>query len=133
MNPNFDAPPSLHLPEPVPPVNSSNYEQAPSWQPPEYGAPAAPETSLQPAAPSFAIPTPDPAAAAVPLATSTQPMAQTPTVAADDDLIEKEWVIKAKQIVDSTREDPYQQNRQLAAFKADYMQKRYNKTIKLSE
>lgn len=131
MNPNFDAPPSLHLPEPAPAVNSSSYEQAPSWQPPEYGAPAAPETGTPPPAPSFAVPPPtDPATAP---AAATQPLAQTPAVAADDDLIEKEWVIKAKQIVSTTREDPYQQNRQLAAFKADYMQKRYNKTIKLSE
>ena len=54
--------------------------------------------------------------------------------AADDsDLIEKEWVNKAKQIVERTREDPREQSKELTVFKADYMQKRYNKTIKLSE
>jgi len=57
----------------------------------------------------------------------------TPAVADDNDLIEKEWVNKAKQIVASTRDDPYQQSKELTVFKADYMQKRYNKTLKLGE
>ncbi len=56
----------------------------------------------------------------------------TPSVAADDDLIEKEWVEKAKQIVYQNREDPYNQNKQISAVKADYMKKRFNKDIKIS-
>jgi hypothetical protein len=56
-----------------------------------------------------------------------------PTVADDQDLIEKEWVSKAKQIVEKTRSDPYQQSQELTAFKSDYMQKRYNKIMKLGE
>ena len=48
-------------------------------------------------------------------------------------LIEKEWVVKAKQIVEKTKDNPYNQNKELTVFKADYMKKRYNKTIKLSE
>lgn len=52
-----------------------------------------------------------------------------PIVAEDSDLIEKEWVIKAKQIVDATRQDPYEQTKQIGKFKAEYMKKRYNKTI----
>jgi hypothetical protein len=42
-------------------------------------------------------------------------------------------VNKAKKIVEATKEDPYQQAKQLTSFKADYMQKRYNKTLKVSE
>ena len=57
----------------------------------------------------------------------------TPAVADDNDLIEKEWVNKAKQIVANTRDDPYQQSKELTVFKADYMKKRYNKTLKLDE
>lgn len=54
--------------------------------------------------------------------------------AADDgDLIEKEWVAKAKQIVEHNREDPYEQSKQLTEVKVDYLQKRYNKTVKLTE
>ncbi len=53
----------------------------------------------------------------------------TPEEAADSDLIEKEWVIKAKQIVEHTAEDPFQQQEELSKMKADYMKKRYNKDI----
>jgi hypothetical protein len=52
---------------------------------------------------------------------------------ADSDLIEKEWVDKAKQIVERTRDDPYKQSEELTVFKADYMKKRYGKTIKVSQ
>jgi hypothetical protein len=60
-------------------------------------------------------------------------MTQSSTLPADDgDLIEKEWVTKAKQIVERTRDDPYKQSEDLTLFKADYMRKRYGKTIKVS-
>lgn len=54
------------------------------------------------------------------------------SLAADptNDLIEKEWVSKAKQIVEQTRDDPYKQSEGLTMMKVDYMKKRYNKTIK---
>jgi len=51
--------------------------------------------------------------------------------AEDLDLIEKEWVLKAKQAVDNTQGDPYEQNNELNKIKADYIKKRYNRTIKL--
>ena len=57
----------------------------------------------------------------------------TPTSASDNDRIEEEWVEKAKEIVAATKDDPYQQNRQLAAVKADYLKKRYNKVVKISD
>jgi hypothetical protein len=56
-----------------------------------------------------------------------------PADAEDTDLIEKEWVDRAKQIVEHTREDPYEQQRALSQMKADYLKKRYNKDIKISE
>lgn len=56
-----------------------------------------------------------------------------PVRAEDDDLIEKEWVDKAKQIVGHTKEDPFIQTRELNKFKAEYIKKRYNKDIKISE
>lgn len=56
-----------------------------------------------------------------------------PPTADDNDLIEKEWVIKAKRIVDSNRSDPYNQTKEMNLFRADYMKKRYNKVIKISE
>jgi hypothetical protein len=56
-----------------------------------------------------------------------------PAMADDNDLIEKEWIVKAKQIVDNNREDPYNQSKEMTVFKADYIKKRYNKSIKISE
>lgn len=93
---------------------------------------------------------PPPPAAPSPMATKpfaasqpapSQPAPQTPmqassavpAVADDNDLIEKEWVVKAKQIVAATREDPHTQSRELSKFKADYLKKRYNKDLKLEE
>lgn len=52
-----------------------------------------------------------------------------PEEAGDNDLIEKEWVLKAKQIVEQTAEDPYRQQEELSKMKADYMKKRYNKDL----
>lgn len=56
-----------------------------------------------------------------------------PQIADDNDLIEKEWVAKAKKIIDDNREDPYNQSKEMTLFKADYMKKRYNKTIKVGD
>lgn len=54
-----------------------------------------------------------------------------PLIADDTDLIEKEWVDKAKQIVAQTNHDPYLQNKEINKVKADYLKKRYNKDLKL--
>ena len=52
-----------------------------------------------------------------------------PAIAADDDLMEKEWVDKVKKIIDLTRGNPYEQAKSVAALQADYLKKRYNRTI----
>ena len=49
--------------------------------------------------------------------------------AEDSDLIEKEWVEKAKAIVEKTRKDPFRQSLELNQLKADYLQKRYGKNV----
>lgn len=56
-----------------------------------------------------------------------------PAEAEDSDLIEKEWVERAKQIVAHTRHDPHEQQKALSLMKADYMKKRYNRDIKVSK
>lgn len=65
------------------------------------------------------------------------PSNATPTLtdelAADDiDLIEKEWVVKAKQIVLSTKDDPYSQTKEVSKIKSDYLKKRFNMDSKAS-
>ncbi len=103
---------------------------------------AAPEQAPQP---SVSMPQPAVAPASPPPIPSTPPAASptftpppiatpaltTPAVADDLDLIEKEWVDKAKSIVARTRSDPYSQNKEMNQFKADYMKKRYNKDIRM--
>lgn len=55
-----------------------------------------------------------------------------PAIADDADLIEKEWVMRAKHIVEQTKQDPYTQNKEVTKLKAEYLKKRYNKDVKLS-
>jgi len=56
-----------------------------------------------------------------------------PQIADDNDLIEREWVDKAKKIIEDNRDDPYNQSKEITLFKADYMKKRYNKVIKVGD
>lgn len=50
---------------------------------------------------------------------------------ADD--LDKEWVAKAKLIVEQTKNDPYTQSKEIAKVKADYLRIRYNKHIKVGQ
>ena len=59
--------------------------------------------------------------------------ASNPTVANDGDVIEKEWVNGARQIVKETRHDPQVQANKITRFKHDYIKKRFGKEIKLPE
>jgi len=56
-----------------------------------------------------------------------------PEQAEDNDLIEKEWVDKAKKIVEHTSTNPYEQQKALNLVKSEYLKKRYNKDIKTSD
>ncbi len=85
--------------------------------------------------PSTAMPAVDPSQYAV---AQTGPVAvtddQDDIVGADDsDVIEKEWVTKAKVIVDKTRNNPSEQSNELSKFKAEYLKKRFNKEAKATE
>ena len=92
-------------------------QAAPTAAQPQFGAPAQQLANTQQTVYS------DPG-----VATSSNPQ-----IADDADLIEKEWVIKAKEIISRTKQDPYQQNKEVERVKVDYMKKRYNKDIKLTE
>jgi hypothetical protein len=52
-----------------------------------------------------------------------------PVVANDDDLIEKEWVDKAKKIILQTKDDPYRREQEVGKLQADYLRKRYGKEL----
>lgn len=73
------------------------------------------------------VPVPAPPAAQVPASTTSTD--DTPLIAGDDDLIEKEWVDKLKRIITLTRDDPYERARVIAQLQADYLKKRYNREM----
>ena len=60
------------------------------------------------------------------------PQENNPTVASDDEVIEKEWVDKAKKIITDTKNDPYRQEKEVSKLQADYLKKRYGKEVKLT-
>lgn len=53
----------------------------------------------------------------------------TPLVAADEDVIEKEWVDKAKKILIETKDDPYLREQQIKKLQVEYIRKRYGREI----
>ena len=63
--------------------------------------------------------------------TTAQPQADdnTPLTAGDDDLIEKEWVDKAKSIIAATKDDPYRREREINKLQIEYIRKRYGRVI----
>jgi hypothetical protein len=81
---------------------------------------------------TIAVPTQD-MAQAIPQVMPPAAAAVTPATADDADLIEKEWVLKAKEIVRRTQYDPHIQNREMTKIRADYLKKRYNKELKVAE
>lgn len=50
-------------------------------------------------------------------------------IADDNDVIEKEWVDRAKKIIAATTNDPYVESQELSKLKASYMKKRFNKDL----
>lgn len=127
-NPANDQTPGLTLP-PVDPDQVSSQPAEPSLAAPApaVAPPVDPGLATPPAAPPAsptASPTGDPALPA---------QGASPLIADDNDLIEKEWVEKAKQLVEQTKGDPYKQNQEMNKFKASYIKKRYNKDIHLSK
>jgi len=125
----------IPLPAPVAeqaPAAIKSSEKAPrSAEKPAVNAERAP---ISPTAPTtIPLPVPPLVSMAPPNDVSVTTQSSSLVASDDGDLIEKEWVDKAKQIVEHNREDPYKQSEELTVFKADYMKKRYGKTIKVSQ
>ena len=96
------------------------------------------ERAVQPAErqtspPPTAVPLP-PQAVSLPALPSTAAQDDTvgPTIANDDDLIEKEWVDKAKKIIVETQNDPYRREKEVNKLQIDYLKKRYGKDLGIS-
>lgn len=67
------------------------------------------------------------------IAPISDPSTSQQAIADDVDVIEKQWVVNAKNIVEKTRNDPREQSKELSRFKAEYVQKRFNKELKVAE
>ena len=106
-----------------PDVLSSTPEKAGEMARPEVGA-------VQAEAAHVAMP-----ALPTPVVAAPAPVAQSsddsllPDVASDDDLIEKEWVDKAKKILAETRDDPYRREREVSKLQIEYIRRRYGREI----
>lgn len=105
-------------------VGEQSREQEQAIQPGEREpGPAAPPPVLPMPAQSQVVPMP-----VMPVANDDN----NPAMAADDDLIEKEWVDKAKKIIAETKDDPYKREREVSKLQADYLRKRYGREIGVS-
>lgn len=85
--------------------------------------------------PSVAAPTPVQSAALV-AAQQPQPVtaiAQDEELGLDDDALDEEWVNKAKSVAEQYQADPYMASKALSKVKAEYLQRRYGKQIKVSD
>lgn len=54
-----------------------------------------------------------------------KPVNVNPVQAAHNDVIEQEWVDRAKKIISSTRNDPHEQEKAISNLQIDYIKKRY--------
>lgn len=110
-------------PEAAPAPHSGERQEAHEGQP---GGPSDPGPQVQPLTPP-----PLPQLQTATPGTPAQQVDDNPAMAADEDLIEKEWVEKAKKVIAETKHDPFLQEQAVSKLQADYLQKRYNKTVKV--
>ncbi len=82
-----------------------------------------------PQQPTVTTPLPSLVVPALPTITPQTDDTAGPTIANDDDLIEKEWVDKAKKIITETQNDPYRREKEVTKLQADYLRKRYGKEL----
>jgi len=127
--------------EQMPTGYGQSIEHAPMPASPEVGVERNPERFEQR---SEAVPAqvaaqpilPPPMVAPAPAPATPQAVSTTddlPLVANDDDLIEKEWVDKAKKIIVETRDDPYRREQEVGKLQADYLRKRYGRELGASQ
>lgn len=123
----------------LPPTNpAQGGERIPVLPTPENGVDVGLERAEQTAEASAAAanavyqgaPVPPPIAAPIPTRQTTD---DTPAIAGDEDVIEKEWVDKAKKIILETKDDPYGRSARVNELQKDYLRKRYSKELGASE
>ncbi len=122
-------------PESTPNTQGQGFESLPIPPTPEIGVnrgerPMEQQAEAAPAAAPPVLPTPVVVAQPHPASDDTASIqSANPSVAGDDDLIEKEWVDRAKKIIDETRDDPHRREQEVSRLQADYLRKRYGKEL----
>ena len=130
--------PSSRSPEQQPIPQMESYEVPPNFASPEALQTISPERVEQRSAVELAPPPPP---AAPPLQQVAMPTVQppvdnattspvaNPTAANDDDVIEKEWVDRAKQVILQTKDNPYAREKAIGELQRDYLSKRYGRQV----
>jgi hypothetical protein len=120
-------------PEQLPVQTNESFEHVPQMPSPELGIETGAERQEQASESRAAIADATGAPLIMPLPVVVDEPVDNPTttsspiVAADEDLIEKEWVDKAKKIIAETRDDPYQREKAVGELQTDYLRKRYGR------
>ncbi len=133
--PNPSQETGAYNPQVLPP-RTPEVQQAPVEATPERPA----QQEMQPAGPVQGAPVlPAPVSQPAVVGTASLPMLSplaaadtNPSIASDDEVIEKEWVDKAKKIITENRDDPYRQEKEVSKLQADYLRKRYGKEVKVT-
>ena len=91
--------------------------------------------SHEPLAPPVSTTLPPPILPPVASDNSSQPILSddSPIVAADEDLIEKEWVDKVKKVILATKDDPALRETEIKKVQIDYVKKRYGRDIGVAD
>jgi hypothetical protein len=124
-------------PEQLPVAPVPNAERGPTLPTPEAGLETGLERVEQAAEATAAVA--DASAIAAPTVAPVMPgqtttgSGATPIVAADEDVIEKEWVDKAKEIINATKDDPHERTAKVNDLQKDYLKKRFGKILGASE
>ena len=79
--------------------------------------------------PPMSVPLPPPPAALPVITVPVVDDSVGPVLASDDDVIEKEWVDKAKKIITETQNDPFRREQEVNKLQTDYLRKRYGKEL----
>lgn len=92
---------------------------------------ADPNVSNQAPIPQHQVETPqEPSPTALPPQSNS---AIAPSTDDNDDSLDEQWIGKAKTTIDQYKADPYMQSKMFSKLKAEYMQNRHNKTLKVEE
>ncbi len=96
-------------------------------------APAAAQNTGQPQAVPAHLTADDVAQAIAAAPMPTAPVVATPQVAADQDVVEPEWVDAAEQAITQTTGNPHAEEEAVESLQIDYLKKRYGHEVKKPE